>query len=119
MPAIDVDAELDLNHASAELAESIERLAPFGRDNTQPMWLVRGAIVAQEPRVLGKDGRHLKVFIAQGERRLACMIWNQGPYADAFAVGRSLDAVIKLKVNRWQGRRTVEGEMVDFNLAKA
>ncbi len=118
VPAIDVHAELPLADATRGLAESLEILAPFGPDNPQPVWLVREATIAQPPRILGKDGRHLKVTLEQNDRHLPCVIWNQGSYADAFAPGRKLDAVIKLKANRWNNRVTGEGEMIDFNLEK-
>ncbi len=114
VPAVTIDAELPLAEATQGLCEQLETLAPFGRANPTPRWLVSGAQVAGEPRIVGRDGKHLKVTLGQGGRSLPVIAWGQGPYAEHFAAGRPIDAVIELKLNRWNNRASAEGVMVDF-----
>ncbi|HEB66251.1 MAG TPA: single-stranded-DNA-specific exonuclease RecJ [Chloroflexi bacterium] len=60
--ALKVDAELPLEALSLELAADLERLAPFGAGNPQPLFLGRGLQI-REVRPIGREGAHRRVRV--------------------------------------------------------
>ncbi len=61
-PTLAYDAELTLADITPELFRWLERLAPFGHGNPEPVFLLRSAILAAPPRII-KD-RHICLELA-------------------------------------------------------
>lgn len=62
-PAVEVDAEVDLRDLDLPQAEELERLAPFGVSNAEPLLAIPG-VVARATRVVG--GSHLQLTLSRG-----------------------------------------------------
>lgn len=59
---LQVDAELRLGEAILELAQDLERLAPFGAGNPAPVFAIRSLkLTGHSP--LGRDGEHLQLLV--------------------------------------------------------
>lgn len=70
-PRLDVDAEIALRTVSWRLYREIARLAPFGHENPNPLFLTRGLRVI-EARVVGQTAPgHLRLSLFDGFSR-----WN-------------------------------------------
>jgi single-stranded-DNA-specific exonuclease len=104
-----VDAIVPAQSLTLELAEELDRLAPFGLGNPEPTLLV-GSVEAVSASTVG-EGKHLRFRIRQHER--------DGGSAIAFGFGRQLDRLqrpgrydvaFRLKENRWNG--TVAPQLV-------
>lgn len=61
---LNIDASTELAELTLDMLDSYELLQPFGSANPEPIFMVSGVTVANEPRVL-KD-RHLKLRLKQG-----------------------------------------------------
>src|SRR5581483_8373987 len=62
-PTISVDAEADLTEMNWNLLQHLERLAPFGYGNREPVFLSRNVIV-RASRVVGTE--HLSLVLSDG-----------------------------------------------------
>jgi single-stranded-DNA-specific exonuclease len=62
-PAVEVDAEAELCELDLPQAEELERLAPFGASNAEPLLAIPG-VVARATRVVG--GSHLQLTLSRG-----------------------------------------------------
>jgi single-stranded-DNA-specific exonuclease len=62
-PVLEVDAEADLAELDLPQAEELERLAPFGVSNAEPLLAIPG-VVARATRVVG--GSHLQITLSRG-----------------------------------------------------
>ena len=62
-PAVEVDAEVDLAELDLSGTEELERLAPFGASNAEPLLAIPG-VVARATRVVG--GTHLQLTLSRG-----------------------------------------------------
>jgi single-stranded-DNA-specific exonuclease len=62
-PAVEVDAEVELGELDLPQAEELERLAPFGAANAEPLLAIPG-LVARATRVVG--GSHLQLTLSRG-----------------------------------------------------
>ncbi len=104
-----VDAIVPAQSLTLELAEELDRLAPFGLGNPEPTLLV-ASVEAVSASTVG-EGKHLRFRIRQHER--------DGGSAIAFGFGKQLDRLqrpgrydvaFRLKENRWNG--TVAPQLV-------
>jgi single-stranded-DNA-specific exonuclease len=62
-PTVEVDAEAELADLNLSQAEELERLAPFGAANAEPLFAVAG-VTARATRVVG--GKHLQLTLSRG-----------------------------------------------------
>jgi single-stranded-DNA-specific exonuclease len=108
-PLTIVDAIVPANALTLDLAQELERLAPFGLGNPEPTLLV-ASVEAATPSTVG-EGRHLRFRVRQQGR--------DGGSAIAFGLGRQLerlerggrfDLAFRLQENRWNG--TVAPQLV-------
>jgi len=77
-PPLECDAELPLAEISDELAQWLDRFAPFGMDNDEPVFLAQKLSLVEAPRLLKQV--HLKLLLedpATGARRSA-LAWGRG-----------------------------------------
>jgi single-stranded-DNA-specific exonuclease len=100
VPEVRVDAIAQGDALTLELAEELERLAPFGAGNPAVTLLVPAAQLA-EPRALG-EGRHVAFNLHAGGARSRCVAFGQGASLPA-AEGQPVDAAVRLEVDRYNG----------------
>ena len=96
----EVDAELPVDAVSVSLLQEVERLAPFGAGNREPVFAACGLRTAGKRRLVGSQGKHLS-FYAAGERSaLPAIAFNRAedepllhaPFDMAFALRRGSGA---------------------------
>jgi single-stranded-DNA-specific exonuclease len=100
LPRQRVDAVVPGDALHMDLAEELERLAPFGMANPEPCLLVPSALLA-DPRSLG-GGRHVAFTLASGGARSRCVAFGRGGGLPA-APATPVDAAVRLEVNRYNG----------------
>jgi single-stranded-DNA-specific exonuclease len=80
-----LEGALNVRGATAELAESIGRLAPFGAGNDEPAFGIARARVVKAGRV-GKEGATIRAFLEGedgGRLKAICFRAKEGPLAEA------------------------------------
>ena len=95
-----IDAGLQLSELGDALWLALEQMGPFGADNPQPMFAVRGVQLAGQPQVW-KD-KHLKVAVKQGTRTVAMKAWNMADRAEELGAMQSLDIAFEIE-RGWYG----------------
>lgn len=97
--------------------QTLERLAPFGRDNPNVRLRVANVRVMQRPQLMGSTGKHLSLIVGDGragfERAIRCVGFDKGAWIDRLKVGQTLDVFATPKINRWGGKMNVELELLD------
>ncbi|MCR9216870.1 MAG: DHHA1 domain-containing protein, partial [bacterium] len=118
VPALTIDCEAGLHELSTATVEALLNLGPFGRSNPSPRLLIRNATIADEPRAMGANGRHLSFFVGDPEnsraRQLRIVGWSWAAHREHLHRGRRVDLVVSPKLNRWNGRVSVEPELQDL-----
>ena len=112
-PSWVLDGELSPGEWDVSVAEALEALGPFGEGNREPALLVRGVRV-QGVRVLGREGRHLRLRLQSAAGASAGGIaFGMGQWAEGFAGGGPLDLVARPEVDRYRGRGELQLAVLD------
>ena len=121
-PAINIDCDAALDELDLQTVKQIGSLSPFGRANPRPVVRISRVTVADPPRQIGANGRHLSFRVRQDdgrERRIIRAVWwGAGHLAGDIASGMTLDVAIEPKINEWNGRVSVEAEVRDIRLCE-
>lgn len=97
---LEVDAEVDLADLNLALAEELERLAPFGAGNGEPLFAFPG-VVARNTRVIGTA--HLQITLARGAavgHAIAFGMADRNP-----GDGAEIDVIGTAEVDSYRGSR--------------
>jgi single-stranded-DNA-specific exonuclease len=127
-PTLSIDAEVGLGDCSWGLLEEINRMAPFGPGNPEPVLVVRGASLV-DARQVGNG--HLRLTLRDAPTAVAgssrpvtvsAIAFGQGHRAqDAMAISGKLDVAFSLREDHWQsargGDRRLQLQVKDFHPA--
>lgn len=137
IPKIRIDKQLHLNEISFKLIEDIEKLEPFGKANSAPIFAEKNVTVFRV-YLIGKDKNILKLFCrpngsfekldaicfdgaekfkemiseAYGEEKLLQML-NNGP------MNLKMDLIFSPSINEYNGNVSLQLVVKDFRLSNA
>jgi single-stranded-DNA-specific exonuclease len=108
-----VDAELALGDLSMELAEELNRLAPFGEGNP-PIHLLTRGVKQVSYQEFGVNNRHRRVFV-EDEAGVSYPVtwWRGSEHATPLS---AFDLLYIPRINDYKGRRSLQLEWVDHRL---
>jgi single-stranded-DNA-specific exonuclease len=121
-PTLRIDAVLDLDQIDTRFWAVLKQFEPHGPGNRAPVFLSKAVRIATEPRLVGRDNRHLKFGVRQSDG---------SPVLDVIAFGMSdrLDTVLKARhtgttidlahsvsEKTWNGRTTRQLKARDLRL---
>ncbi|MGF1535961.1 MAG: single-stranded-DNA-specific exonuclease RecJ [Elainellaceae cyanobacterium] len=113
-PALNIDGQTPLSTLTLELFQQMERLQPCGIGNPEPLFWTPGVRVVEQ-RPVGRERNHLKLTLedfsdgSEASVRRTAIAWRWGDY---YPLPERLDVAYKLRLNEWQGKRSVELELV-------
>jgi single-stranded-DNA-specific exonuclease len=99
VPVSRIDAVVAGGELGTELAEDLERLAPFGQANPEPVLLVPAAKLL-DPRPMG-EGKHVRFTVESGGVRARAVAFGMPRLPEGCEDG--LDATFGLELNEWNG----------------
>ena len=120
-PTLDIDCELPSDQVSDDLIKDIHKLKPFGVRNHRPLFVIKKAKPTFVETV-GRDANHIK-FTAQlpehpgqsgKQKPLPVIGFRLGEHAQTLRQQKSTDLVCHLDFNEWNGKKTMQLELVDF-----
>ncbi|MGQ0627782.1 MAG: single-stranded-DNA-specific exonuclease RecJ [Phycisphaerales bacterium] len=112
---VTVDAITTPDELTLAAAQGVESLAPFGQGNPEPVILIRNGRLASAPVSLGSTGEHLALSVVSASGKcLRVVAWGWGKHKERLPAGLALDTLMRLRLNTFRGRTTVEGELVDI-----
>lgn len=114
-PRLLLDSEVPLSALTFALLKEIDKLEPYGAENSKPRFLAAGLMIDSPPKRIGAEGRHLSFRVRQGQANVRAVAFGMGERLDELmSAGGACSLAFVPKLNEWQGRRTVEIEVVDF-----
>ena len=103
------EMEIGAEEATMDLADQIEKLAPFGNANPKPVFLIRSAYLT-DVRYMGDEGQHARFSIRDENRRyLNCVLFNRaGDYEKSLNGLRKHRVAGCLETQVWQGQKRLQ-----------
>jgi single-stranded-DNA-specific exonuclease len=111
IPELGIDAVLQPEEISYELAEAIGAMAPFGMGNPEPVFMLESARIT-DLRVLKE--RHLKLRLAAGGETLDAVGFNMAGGRD---LPENVTLAFSLQINDWNGRKSIQLRVKDIKAA--
>lgn len=111
-----LDAELDYGDVNEALMRHLDRLAPFGSQHQKPLFVSKDLRLAQAPRAVGAEGRHLLVHLRRGATVYKAMAFHQGARIGELQPATPIHAAYTPKWNSFRGKTALELELVDFRV---
>lgn len=114
--SLEIDALLEVDSASRALCEAFERLAPYGPGNPEPLFALTD-VVSRD--AVAMNGGHVRARLTgQNGRAIKAIAWRCAdlPLGQALLSGAGgLSVVGRLKPDDWNGRKSVQFEVVDLH----
>jgi single-stranded-DNA-specific exonuclease len=104
---LEIDADLHAGECDMNLVDWLERMAPHGLGNPEPLFRLRGARIESVQRV-GEEGKHLRLRAADDTGRVEAIGFGLGRHADELEASRIADLAFVPTRNEYQGRETVQ-----------
>ena len=116
LPELRYDLRVDLTELTTNAVEQLGLLGPYGQGNPPVSLRIDGLRLIEPPKLMGQRSNHLSLRAQSGQRVMRLVGWNWGEYAPQLVNGMTFDAVVTPKLNSWQGRNSIEPEILDLRL---
>ena len=109
MPLLTLSAELSLSDITYNFYHELQKLAPFGPENMDPVFYAH-EVLAKEARVVGADKSHLRMILTdpKSNHDFVAVGFGLGYQKSLVESGQPLTIAYQLMENEWQGRRSLE-----------
>jgi len=118
IPKLRLDADVELSELTMETAQQMVALGPFGVGNPRPKLATGWIELADEPRCVGKSGTHLSAVFGQSGVRLRGIGFGLHEHLEDLKQHRRCRVAFEPIVNEFNGRRSVEMQILDFEFPK-
>ncbi len=113
-----IDCELPLSLIDIDLYESLQKLAPFGMGNPEPVFVSKNVVI-EDMRLVGMEGKHLKMnFKFQISNfkfgRIEGIGFGMGERASEFKIGDKVSIVYVIDNNEWNGEQRLQLKIKDI-----
>lgn len=111
LPKAEIELE-NLSEINETLVNDIAQLEPFGQDNPQPVFAIR-RLKVDSVRTMGDAKQHVKLRLKDSIGNSAEFLAFSAPEHYFVDIGEMVDVWCTIDINEWQGRRNVEGRLLE------
>lgn len=113
-PEIVIDAELEAEDVTFEFYEQLEKLAPFGPQNMNPVFVIRNMYDNGSVKI-GKENSHMR-FCLENEngRTLSFVGFGMAEKWDAISSNESFDVCFTISLDQFRGEKRLNLEVKDI-----
>ncbi len=105
-----IDSSCRLQDLEEDFLAQLDRLAPFGASNPEPVFLTRGVSISSKTVV---GNKHLKMKIAGDGINCSSIWFNKGSFSQEIQ-GNRFDIVFTPQLNYWNGSADLQLKMKDM-----
>ncbi|MGB9613194.1 MAG: single-stranded-DNA-specific exonuclease RecJ, partial [Candidatus Margulisiibacteriota bacterium] len=114
---VKIDLEIEPAQITLGLVKELERLAPYGEGNPEPVFMIKNLHLLDFKQV-GNDGRHLKLWFKKDGINLEVIGFGMGGMIKYLNYQKDYDIACTLETNEYQGFERVQLNLVDMREAK-
>ncbi len=118
-PKIEAEMEILPDEINFEIYDAIKSLAPFGKDNPKPIFILNNVEIA-DYRKVGNGENHLKMklkFIDKETNIIKffnAIGFGLSFWTDQLKIGDKINILFSLEENKWNGNRELELKIIDL-----
>ncbi len=110
-----IDAEIPLSAATEELWKAFIKFTPYGFGNPEPVFATTNVFVG-DARLVGADGKHLKVRVKQDQTVIDCIAFGMGASYPKLRPDVPIDIAYSLDMNVWNGMKRLQLKIKDIHV---
>lgn len=110
-----IDCEIGFDLIGADLVDVISGLSPTGIGNPEPVFESKNVEIV-DSRLVGKDGKHVKLKMKQNEQILDSIFFGGGEIYSKLTPGVKADIVYTVEENIWNGYKNLQPRVKDLVL---
>lgn len=114
IPSRTYEAEVDFRELELDVIDKLDRFAPFGDGNPEPIFCARGVKLYSLARA-GADGSHLRADAVQGGRSFPAIFFGAGDRFDSLLYADTVDILYTPMENRWKEQKSLQLRLVAVN----
>lgn len=104
---LEIDCEISLADISWKLYRSLEKFEPFGMANPRPVLACKNVEVT-EAKAVGREGKHLKLRVKDGEEDIGGIGFGLGVKAARLNSGDKINLAYNIDENEWNGKKELQ-----------
>lgn len=112
LPSLDIDMELGLSDLEEKAVGELEKLAPFGVGNREPLFLTRQLKLKGEPRDLARET--LKFYVSDGCYTREVIGFGMRALKNSLKEAEAFDMVYTARMDNWLNEASVILEAKDI-----
>lgn len=116
-PTLQVDAWLELDEITLDLAASLEMLAPFGAGNPELALATRN-VTMRSVSTIGKAKEHLRLTVEDEHGKTQNILWWSGAGEELPESGSRFDIAYSLRASTFRGEQQVSLQFEDFRVVE-
>ncbi len=116
-PQINIDARITLSDITPELYAMLQKFAPFGPNNTMPVFVTENVADYLKTRQVGRNNEHLKLTVVDRSRDCkdrSGIGFGMGALFDK-VTGQCFDLCYTLQENEFMGRNDIQMIVKDIH----
>jgi single-stranded-DNA-specific exonuclease len=117
LPQIDIDAELPFKDINSKFTEELGRMAPFGPENENPIFVTHNVQDYGTSKLVGKGNVHLKLEMIDQTSAVAMngIAFRQSAAYDMIKSGKYFDICYTLEENTHNGKTNIQLYVKDID----
>jgi len=114
-----IDCVLLSSQISKDLISNIQKLAPFGVANEEPVFVLENVKI-ENFNLVGLKKNHARFNLSSDNYRFKGIAFNFGKYFDKLHLVKQENRFVRIafspRVNRWQGRESIDLHIMDIEI---
>lgn len=117
VPVFKYEGDLYTEDISLETIKHIDKLKPFGIGNSKPVFKYSDVKIIDH-KTVGSDQTHLKVIFSKNDFNIDAIGFSLGYFNSELRKKQSVDALVTLDINEYNGLVTPQLMLKDLNIEK-
>ena len=110
-----VDAVLDESDINDNFMRLLAQMEPFGVGNEKPVFVLKN-VIPEDLKTVGREQQHLHFQANTGAKRFSSIAFKLGKLFPEVDLQKPLDLAFHLEKNLWNGRETIQFQILDFQV---
>ena len=111
-PSLNIDLTVNPSIVTVALLDVLKAFEPFGANNPQPCFAIKGATL-RAIRPVG-EGKHLRLTLRKDDSEITAMLFSTTAEQFPYEIGDTVDIAFRVEKNEFRGEITPSVQIIDI-----